>query len=202
MLQADIRQFLLRWQHFRLNLVPFNTQQFTWSHGLRIRKRVICWPLKDQSGFFSWLPTVFFNQCVTLGNDKFYHMTRTAPRALSLQNYWESPYEGRTRWREQGRKKPSGPARIAYGPHTGILSIAHARCELKQLSCCINPDCSVKMSNVSEHSELYNNPSYSSILIGSHLWSIRGQTHRWRQRSIQVFFNFLNFEFEPITILC
>ena len=50
-------------------------------------------------------------------------------------------------------------------------------------------------------SVLYNNPSYSRILIGSRLWSIRGQTHRWRQRSIQVFLNFLNFEFEPITIL-
>ena len=38
---------------------------------------------------------------------------------------------------------------------------------------------------------LYINPSYSRILIGSHLWSIRGQTHRWRQRSLQVFLNFL-----------
>ena len=27
---------------------------------------------------------------------------------------------------------------------------------------------------------LYNNPSYSRILIGSCLWSIRGQTHDWR----------------------
>ena len=27
---------------------------------------------------------------------------------------------------------------------------------------------------------LYNNPSYSRILIGSCLWSIRGQTHHWR----------------------
>ena len=45
----------------------------------------------------------------------------------------------------------------------------------------------------------YNNPSNSRTLIGSRLWSIRGQTHRWRQRSIQVF---LNFEFEPITVLC
>ena len=27
---------------------------------------------------------------------------------------------------------------------------------------------------------LYNNPSYSRILIGSCLWSIRGQTHLWR----------------------
>ena len=34
---------------------------------------------------------------------------------------------------------------------------------------------------------LYNN------LIGSRLWSIRGQTHRWRQRSIQVFFEFFEF---------
>ena len=29
---------------------------------------------------------------------------------------------------------------------------------------------------------LYNNPSYSCILIDSRLWSIRGRTHRWRQR--------------------
>ena len=29
-------------------------------------------------------------------------------------------YEGRTRWCEQGRKKPSGPAGIVYGPHAGI----------------------------------------------------------------------------------
>ena len=27
---------------------------------------------------------------------------------------------------------------------------------------------------------LYSNPSYSRILIGSRLWSIRGQTHDWR----------------------
>ena len=39
-------------------------------------------------------------------------------------------------------------ARIAYGPHTGILSIARARWELKQLCCYINPDFSVKMSNI------------------------------------------------------
>ena len=26
---------------------------------------------------------------------------------------------------------------------------------------------------------LYNNPSYSHILIGSCLWSIKGQTHNW-----------------------
>ena len=49
------------------------------------------------------------------------------------------------------------------------------------------------------YNTLHNNPSYSRIPIGSRLWSIRGQTHRWRQRSIQVFFNF---EFEPITMLC
>ena len=42
----------------------------------------------------------------------------------------------------------AGPARIAYGPHTGILSIVRARSELKQLCCCINPDFSVKMSNI------------------------------------------------------
>ena len=76
-------------------------------------------------------------------------------RAFIARLLIKSPYEGRTRWREQGRKKPSGPARIAYGPHTGILSIARTRCELKQLCCHINPDFSVKMIDVSEHSEFY-----------------------------------------------
>ena len=38
-------------------------------------------------------------------------------------------------------------------PHTGILSIARARCKPKQLCCYINPDFSVKLSEVSEHSE-------------------------------------------------
>ena len=32
----------------------------------------------------------------------------------------------------------------------------------------------------SSYITLYNNPSYSRILIGSCLWSIRGQTHDWR----------------------
>ena len=30
------------------------------------------------------------------------------------------------------------------------------------------------------YEQLYNNPSYSRILIGSRLWSIRGQMHDWR----------------------
>ena len=60
----------------------------------------------------------------------------------------KSLYEGSTWWREQVRKKPSEPARIAYGPHTGILLIARARSELKQLCCYINPDFSVKMCNI------------------------------------------------------
>ena len=76
-------------------------------------------------------------------------------RAFIAKLLRKSPYEGRTRWSEQDRKKPSGLARIAYCPHTGILSIARARCELKQLCCCINPDFSVKMSDVSEHSEFH-----------------------------------------------
>ena len=79
-------------------------------------------------------------------------------RAFIAKLLGKSPYEGRTRWREQGRKKPSGPARIAYGPHTGILSIARARCELKQLCCYINPDFSVKMSDVKEHSKFEDPP--------------------------------------------
>ena len=59
-------------------------------------------------------------------------------RAFIAKVLRKSPYEGRT----------SGLARIAYGPHTGILSIARARCELKQLCCYINPDFSVKMSSI------------------------------------------------------
>ena len=35
-------------------------------------------------------------------------------RAFVVKLLRKSPYEGRTRWREQGRKNPSGPARIAY----------------------------------------------------------------------------------------
>ena len=79
-------------------------------------------------------------------------MTHTAQRTLSLL-LRKSPYEGRTRWPEQGGKKLSGPARIVYGPHTGILSIVRARYKLKQLCCYINPDFLVKMSDASEHSE-------------------------------------------------
>ena len=33
---------------------------------------------------------------------------------------------------------------------------------------------------------LYNKLSYARILIGFHIWSIGGQTHRWCQRSIKV----------------
>ena len=91
-----------------------------------------------------WLPN--FLGCVA------YHILLYDPygpaRAFIAKLLRKSPYEGRTWWREQVRKKPSGPARIAYGPHTGILSIARARSELKQLCCCINPDFSVKMSNI------------------------------------------------------
>ena len=61
-------------------------------------------------------------------------MARTALHSLSLQTYWENP---RVRAVYEVWKKPSGPARIANGPHTGILSIARARCELKQLCCYI-----------------------------------------------------------------
>ena len=45
---------------------------------------------------------------------------------------------------------------------------------------------------VLNYEPLYNNPSYSRILIGSHLWSIREQTHTWRQCSILVFLDILN----------
>ena len=40
------------------------------------------------------------------------------------------------------------------------------------------------MSQVVISSYLYNKPSYSRILIGSCLWSIRGQTHDWRHHQL------------------
>lgn len=43
-----------------------------------------------------------------------YHMTHTAPRALSLQNYAEIPHMTAIHsWREQVWKKMSGPATTA-----------------------------------------------------------------------------------------
>ena len=39
-------------------------------------------------------------------------------RAFIAKLLRKSPYEGRTRWREQGRKKPSGPARTPYESKT------------------------------------------------------------------------------------
>ena len=43
----------------------------------------------------------------------------------------------------------------------------------------LNDGCLSTMK-VGRYVTLYNNPSYSRILIGSRLWSIRGQTHDWR----------------------
>ena len=43
----------------------------------------------------------------------------------------------------------------------------------------LNEGCLSTMK-LSRYVTLYNNPSYSRILIGSRLWSIRGQTHDWR----------------------
>ena len=53
------------------------------------------------------------------------------------------------------RARPEKAVRPCWdgdGPHTRILSIACARCELKQLCCYINSDFLVKMSDLSEHS--------------------------------------------------
>ena len=64
-------------------------------------------------------------------------------RAFIAKLLRKSPYEGRTRWREQGRKKPSGPARIAYGSSR----------DANELCCDSNPNFSAKMSDVIEHSD-------------------------------------------------
>ena len=109
-------------------------------------------------------------------------------RAFVAKLLRKSPYEGRTRWREQGRKKPSGPARIAYGPHTGILWIARTRCELKQLCCYGNPDFSVKMSDVSEYSdsEFYYPKENKNKKKGKALWSYGKMLIDWVRPSHSV----------------
>ena len=46
------------------------------------------------------------------------------------------------------------------------------------------PALSIRAFSTDGHSGLlYNIPSYSRILIGSRLWSIRGQTHDWRHHN-------------------
>ena len=49
---------------------------------------------------------------------------------------------------------------------------------------------------------LYNNPSYSHILIGSPYDLLEDGRIDDDSTRFNFFFNFLNFEFEPITILC
>ena len=46
---------------------------------------------------------------------------------------------------------------------------ARARCELKQLCCYINPDFSVKMSDVSEHSEFFYPKKKKKEKRGGHM---------------------------------
>ena len=82
-------------------------------------------------------------------------------RAFTAKLLRKSPYEGRTRWREQGRKKPSGPARIAYGSSR----------DANQLCCYSNPNFSAKMSDISEHShsEFYFPKKKKKEKRGSHM---------------------------------
>ena len=67
--------------------------------------------------------SVAFHNCRIMQKTVLSYDPYGPARAFIAKLLRKSPYEGRTRWREQGRKKPSGPARIAYGPHTGIFSI-------------------------------------------------------------------------------
>ena len=70
-----------------------------------------------------------------------------APPAFIAKLLRKSPYEGRTRWDR---------VRSSYGDFLNSFAMkARVRCELKQLccNCYINPDFSVKMSDVSEHSK-------------------------------------------------
>ena len=58
----------------------------------------------------------------------FYHMARTDPRAISLENHMKKvPCEGRTPSSNKARKKPYSPTRKVFGPATA------ARWNLKPL---------------------------------------------------------------------
>ena len=87
-------------------------------------------------------------------NIGIYHMTCMAPLALHFKRIEKIPVWGPYAIALAGPEKAVRPScRITYGPHTGILSIAHARCKLKQFCCWINPGFLVKMSDVSGNSE-------------------------------------------------
>ena len=62
-------------------------------------------------------------------------------------------------------KKPSGPARITYDPHTGILSIPRARWELKQLCCYRKPD----FGQNEQHSEFCSPKKKKKEKRGGHI---------------------------------
>ena len=73
----------------------------------------------------------------------YYYITRKVYTLFHCKTIEKSQSEGRTRWREQGQKKPSGPTRIVYD---------FARWKLKQVYK-KNRDFLVKMSNVNKHSD-------------------------------------------------
>ena len=71
-------------------------------------------------------------------------MTRTAPRTLSLQNYWKNP---RIRAVRDGASN-AGKNRPA------LLASRAALCDMRtETTLQKHPDFSVKMSDVSEHSD-------------------------------------------------
>ena len=58
-----------------------------------------------------------WNWLITETNDKIYHMTRTAPHAISLENHKrKGPVWGPYASKWQDRKNAYGPTRNAYGP--------------------------------------------------------------------------------------
>ena len=74
-----------------------------------------------------------------------YHVTRKAPRTLSLLLRKSSM--------RAVRDGASGPGKSRPALLRSDCVRLFARCELKQLCCYRNPDFSVKMSDVSEHSD-------------------------------------------------
>ena len=116
---------------------PMNEKNaYIWSAGYGQVNLIFPIPLKPPESFSRLQETIAYIVLISARiTSPFHLLTRTSSKIhLSYDPYGparafiakllrKSPYEGRTRWREQGRKKPSGPARIAYGPHTGIFSI-------------------------------------------------------------------------------
>ena len=92
----------------------------------------------DIASMFQW------GKAASDDNISIYHMTRTAPRAPSLQNYWENP---RMRAVRDGASRAGKSRPALLGSRTALREM-----RTNVLCSYLNPNFSAKMSDVSEHS--------------------------------------------------